>query len=290
VRITERRMMDLASESINQGRARVARSGEQLTSGERVTRASDDPAAWAQARRADASRQLGAGRAEAIARSQERLDLVDGALATIGDSMVRARELALTAANATTPPEGMQAILAEVRALRQTALAAANTRSVDGEYIFSGSQAGTPAFDQAGVFQGDDLTRSVETSAGAHETVAISGSALTSAGDGPGIFAQLDALEAALVAGDRAAIGATIDPLRAAEQQVNSVRAEGGAHSSALVTADEVQRSLDLSLAALEVRLVGADPITAATELAQHSTALQAAQTVASRIIEITRP
>lgn len=292
MRITESRMIDLAGEAVNQGRARVARTGEQLSSGERVSRPSQDPAAWAQARRAEAARTIGAGRSEAIARAQEGLALADDALASITESLSRARELATTAATESTTPDALQAILIEVRGLRGSALAAANTRSVDGEYIFSGSLTSTPAFAADGTFQGDATTRSVEAQAGLSQTVTISGASLT-ASAGPGavdVFGQLGALEAALVAGDRDAIAATLDGLRAAGQQVSAARAQGGAHSAELTVAEDAQRTLDESLVALESRLVGTDPIAAATELAQHSTALSAAQTVAQRIIELTRP
>ena len=290
MRITEHRMIELAASSISQGRERVQRSGEELQSGVRVSRPSQDPAAWAQARRAEAARQIGAGRSEVIARSQERLALADTALGTIGDAVTRARELAVTAASDTTSPEGLAAILAEVRELRQAAVAAGNTRATDGEYIFAGSRTDQPAFAPDGTFQGDDVTRSVETADGLSQTVTLSGAALTAAGGGVDVFAQLAALETALAANDHAGIGAAMEGLRAAGLQTSSARSEGGAHSSSLITADETQRTLDDSLVALETRLIGADPIAAASELAQHSQALEAAQVVASRIIELTKP
>jgi flagellar hook-associated protein 3 FlgL len=289
MRITEHRMVELASASLSTQRERVARSGEQLSSGERVSRPSHDPAAWSAARRAEAARTINEGRGQALARSQEQLSLVDGALAQIGDVLSRARELAVSAASDTIDPESLEVILAEVRGLRQSALAAANTRGSDGEYVLAGSQTDVPAFDGNGVYQGDDVSRFIETQNGLAQSASITGNVLTSAA-GVDIFAQLAAFETALDNNDRDAISAAIGAMEAGHQQVSSARADGGAKSAALLAAEDAQRQLDGALVELQSRLVGADPIAAASELAQHSTSLEAAQVVAQRIIELTRP
>jgi flagellar hook-associated protein 3 FlgL len=289
MRITEHRMIELAAGNVSRQRERVAEAGEQLSSGERVSRPSEDPSAWAAARRADASRMLNAGRGDALAGSQERLALVDDALSQIGEALQRARELAVMASSDTMSVDQLTAIAAEVRGVQQSAMAAANTRATDGEYILAGSRGDQPAFDADGVYQGDDLTRTIETQSGLEQRITVSGSALTSA-SGIDIFAELAALHTALTTNDRAGIRAAVETLIAANQQVSAARSDVGAQSASLLDAEEVQRNLNDSLVALESRLVGADPIAAASELAQHSHALEAAQTVASRIVELVRP
>jgi flagellar hook-associated protein 3 FlgL len=290
VRITEHRMVELASASLATSRERVARSGEQLSSGERVSRPSDDPAAWAAARRADAAHTMNEGRGEAMARSQERLAEVDAALAQIGSALARARELAVAAANDTADDEALAAMAAELRGLRQTALVAANTRASDGEYILAGNRTQVAPFDENGVYQGDDGMRTIETRHGGIELeVSVSGSVLT-ASAGVDIFAELDDFADALDSNDRDGINAAIESMREAHLQVSAARADGGARSAALLTAEEDQRRLEDSLVALHDRLIGADPIAAASELAQHSHSLEAAQAVAQKILELTRP
>jgi flagellar hook-associated protein 3 FlgL len=289
MRITEHRMVELASASLSKQRERVAQSGEQLSSGERVSRPSQDPAAWSAARRAEAARTINDGRGQALARTQERLSLVDGALAQIGSVMSRSRELAISAASDTIDPESLEVILAEVRSLRQSALAAANTRSSEGEYVLAGNQSDQAPFDADGVYQGDDATRFIETQNGLEQSASISGAVLTSAA-GVDIFAELAAFETALETGDRDGITAAIEAMTAGHQQVSSARADGGAKSAALLAAEDAQRQLDAALIELQSDLVGADPIAAASELARHSSSLEAAQVVAQRIIDLTRP
>lgn len=283
-------MIDLAAGSLSAARERVARSADQLSSGERVSRPSDDPAAWAAARRADAARTLNDGRGEAMALSEERLSLIDQTLGQVGTVLSRARELAVNASNQTLSPEARQAILLEVRGLRESALASANTRSSEGEYILAGSQGNQPAFDADGVYQGDDLTRSIETrDGGLLQTVTLSGNVLT-ADSGVDVFAAMSAFVTALEQNDQAGISAAIDTLDAAHRQVSSARAEGGTQASSLLVAKEAQQDLDHSLTALHARMIAADPIAAASELTQHSQSLEAAQNVAQRIIDLTRP
>jgi flagellar hook-associated protein 3 FlgL len=289
MRITEHRMVELASASLSTQRERVARSGEQLSSGERVSRPSQDPAAWSAARRAEAARTINDGRGQALARTQERLTLVDGALEQIGTVMSRARELAVSAASDTIDPESLQVILAEVRSLRQSALAAANTRGSEGEYVLAGSQSDQAPFDEDGVYQGDDATRFIETQNGLEQSASVSGAVLTAAG-GVDIFAELAAFETALETDDRDGISAAIEAMTAGHQQVSAARADGGAKSAALLAAEDAQQQLDAALVELQSDLVGADPIAAASELARHSSSLEAAQIVAQRIIDLTRP
>jgi flagellar hook-associated protein 3 FlgL len=289
MRITENRMVQLASASLSAQRERVARSGEQLSSGERVSRPSQDPAAWSAARRAEASKTINDGRGQALARSQERLALVDGALAQMGSVMSRARELAVSAASDTIDPESLEVILVEVRGLRQSALAAANTRGSEGEYVLAGSESDQAPFDPDGVYQGDDVVRFIETQNGLEQSASVTGAVLTSAA-GVDIFAQLAAFETALQTRDRAGISAAIGAMTTGNQQISAARADGGSKSAALLAAEDAQRQLDGALVELHSRLVGSDPIAAASELARHSSSLEAAQVVAQRIIDLTRP
>jgi len=289
MRITEHRMVELAAQGLSTARGRVASSAEEMTSGLHVSRPSQDPAAWSEARRAEALETINKGRGEALARSQDRLDQVDQTLGQIGSALVRARELAVAASSATIDPDSLAAITSELHELRQSALAAANTQSSDGEYILAGSRSAEQPFDADGVYHGDDASRSIETRPGLEQAVTVSGSVLT-ASHGIDIFAALSALETAIGTNDKGAITAAIDTMRDANQQVSSARSDGGAKSASLLAAQDAQVQLNDSLVALQTRLIGADPIAAASELAQHSQSLAAAQAVAQTIAELTRP
>jgi flagellar hook-associated protein 3 FlgL len=290
MRITEGRMMDLAVAATTRAQAKVAADAATMSSGIRVARPSDDPAAWVDGERAAARRTVSEERGTSIARAGERLDATDGALATIGSVLARARELAVQGANDTYGADERVALALEVRELRAAALAAANSRGSDGEYLLAGSLGTTAPFDPAGIYMGDASSRSVESSESGTQVVTIPGSVLTAASGGVDIFAVLDGLDAAFTANDGPAIRAQLDGLDAGVRQVSAARSDGGALSAALGLADEARGTLELNLTSVISRAVEADAFAAAGQLSRSAQALEAARIVAANVIELVRP
>src|SRR4051812_42721329 len=99
MRITGNRLIDLAAASTTKGQAAVGTVSAQLSSGLRVTAPSDDPDAWLAAQRNKLRQVLSQGNGTAVAVSRERLQLTDGALASIGDVLSQARTLAVQGAS-----------------------------------------------------------------------------------------------------------------------------------------------------------------------------------------------
>lgn len=83
----------------------------------------------------------------------------EGALSSASDLLIRFKELAIQAVNHTQWGYDRKAIALEMSALRDQLLSLGNTRDDSGNYLFSGTRVGTPAFaadaDGAVVYQGD---------------------------------------------------------------------------------------------------------------------------------------
>ena len=136
---------------------------DQITTGKRVSRASDDPAAAARAEQAMAS----IGRSDT---SQRAVDasrvLMTQTESTLGDAdalLQRARELMVSAGNASFGDGERQGIAVELQALRDQLLSLANSGDGAGTYLFAG-QGSTqkPFVDTAGgvrYFAGDGEMR-----------------------------------------------------------------------------------------------------------------------------------
>jgi flagellar hook-associated protein 3 FlgL len=124
--------------------ASLTRAQEQLTSGKRVDRASDDPAAAARAERALAA----IGRAEAGQRSldasRNSMTLTETALGDAGEMLQQARELAISAGNASLVDSDRATIAEAIRGLRNDLLAVANRTDGAGRYLFGGQGADSP--------------------------------------------------------------------------------------------------------------------------------------------------
>src|SRR5215472_4552310 len=111
---------------------------EQLTTGKRVNRASDDPAAAARAERALAS----IGRSETSQRAVDASNvLITQAESTLGDAgnlLQRARELMVSAGNATYSDTDRKGIADELQQIRDQLLTIANTGDGAGTFLFGG--------------------------------------------------------------------------------------------------------------------------------------------------------
>jgi flagellar hook-associated protein 3 FlgL len=162
MRISSRTMQLQWLAAFQRQQAAVSTTQRQISSGQRIQTAGDDPAAAAQSVRLDA----------AIARinnftrngdtAQRRLALEEGALdkATIG--LDRARELMIQAGSGVQTPETRRAIAGEVEEILRGVLATANSQDGEGRYLFGGSVVKQPPFAGSGgdvAYQGDNLVR-----------------------------------------------------------------------------------------------------------------------------------
>lgn len=289
MRITEARMVEVAAQNMVKARSAVADAGDEVSTGLRVERPSDDPTGWASGRRAAAISRASEARGTAIAGAQERLSETEGALNSIGQALVRAKELAVQASSAFYSAEERANMALEVRSLRDSVLSAANLRGTNGEYLFSGSQGDVPPFDATGTYVGDGYQRSIETAAGDTQIVTVPGSRLTAAG-GVDLLGELQALADALAANDLTGIQTAMGAVDTAVGQVSRARTEIGALSSSLQIADDNRRGLELVIEEIQQRATAADPIESASRLTQAATALETAQVLTNKIVDITRP
>jgi flagellar hook-associated protein 3 FlgL len=286
MRVTGNRLIDQSSAATTRSQTEVGTASQQASTGMRVDKPSDDPSAWLAARRANLKKALTEGASAAVQASRERLDETDGALAAIGDAVSQVRALAVQGSsdsyNATTRAElGLQ-----VRALFQTALAAANTKSADGEYLFAGSASLTEPFDATGTYVGDSTTRAVPTFEGGTTAATVAGSDLTAAA-GVDVLAVLDRVATALANNDTTALSAGLGELDTAVKQVSRMRTRSGVEMSVLDDTATAQGALADNLTKTIARHVEADAIGAATALAKATQALEVSRAVTSHIVSL---
>lgn len=115
---------------------------DQLSTGERLTRSSDDPVAASRLRMLSRDQRLADIDATNASRTAENLELAGTALETIGADLIRARELALWAASETLGNTERKAIGEELEQLRVRIMSAANARDVGGNALFGGETSG----------------------------------------------------------------------------------------------------------------------------------------------------
>ena len=122
---------------------------EQLTSGKRVARASDDPVAAARAERALASQSRVAADQRALEASRASMLQAESALGSAGEILLKARDLMVSAGNGSYTDAERKHIADAMRGLRGDLLALANRGDGTGSYLFGGQGSAQPPFADA---------------------------------------------------------------------------------------------------------------------------------------------
>lgn len=171
-RVTQSTIHRTAMDGLQASLGRMQRLQEELSSGRQVNRPSDSPVATASAMQY----RSGLRRTEQYARNaQDGLNWLgtgDDALTGILDVVRRARDLALQGSNASMGVEERQALAAEVDALRDNAVALANTRYLD-RPIFAGNAAANTAYDASGAYTGSPGADAIERNVAPGVTVRV---------------------------------------------------------------------------------------------------------------------
>lgn len=288
MRITEARLLEISTRGVDRAKAQVGRAGEDLSSGIRVNRPSDDPTAWIDAMRARARKELSVAHGQAIDRAEDRLSETELRLREMMDILTMARERAVMLSNETHDAAARQLGAEEIIVVRERLVSLLNARGTDGEYLFAGSQSDQAPFDATGAYQGDTSTRAIGTPDGGQIPMSIPGVEFTSA-YGVDVVGTLDDLLTALQTNDVSAINQSIDVVNAAFEQVGGALRRVGARGAALGDAQTAREDLDLQLDTIYADRVATDPIAAAMELTEANNVLEASRVAIQQIVEMTR-
>jgi len=288
MRVTEFGMMQRATEALQKAQGATADAADALDSGIRVSRASQDPVAWSDAARAMLRESVAVGHQGAIDRADARVGAVDQALASVFGVLSQARELAVQMGNDTYTAVDRAAAATQVGTLSAGAIAAANGKDIDGEYVLAGSKGTAAPFDAVGVYSGDAQARTIEIGEQSSLTLSVTGTELTAAA-GVDVFQTLSTLKAALASNNAGAIRGSLTALGTAIDQLASARSRVGGQMSALQGAASARADLSLNLARIKDTAIAADPVGAASTLQRNQTAFSAAQAVATSLIAIFR-
>lgn len=219
---------------------------EQISTGKRVNKPSDDPVAAARILKLDQELSRNETYQRNAGLAENRLQQEESTLASSVDIVQRVRELTVQAGNGSLSANDRKSISSEIKERLGQLAEITNTRDASGEYIFSGFQGTTAAFakDASGswVYQGDEGQRVLEIDDGV--TVPISD-------HGKGIYASIP----------RATFGES-DPGNAPDARIDGVQVvDNGAFST--VSPDDITITVDAAtgtISAVNSRTL--DPLT----------------------------
>lgn len=183
---------DYAIANLQRRQGELSRTQEQLTSGKRVAKPSDDPAAAARAERALAAMSRSEANQRALEASRSAMQLTETALADANELMQQAREAMMNAGNPSYTDAERGMLVQSLRGLREQLLSIANRADGVGSYLFAGQGSDGPPF--------VDAPGGVQYQAAAGQAMATSGEPLPLAIDGR--HAWLEAVDPATGAPD----------------------------------------------------------------------------------------
>jgi len=260
------------------------RASAQAASGYRLQRPADDIRSASRVAFLDQEMHDLDIRADVVDRVGGILSAADGAMSTITDALIRAREIALQSADGLALTDEWDALEAEVHHLRESVISAGN-QDFMGRYLFGGYIDDTRPFDATGTFVGDPRDRTVELRPGEWVDPTLSASDwLAGQGGGVDVVDVLATLEAALQAEDGVAARDTLDALDLALIQVQAARVEVGTRVEKVDIARTALVLHQEALMSMRSKLEDADIAETAVQLARAQTVLQAGLSATGQI------
>jgi flagellar hook-associated protein 3 FlgL len=288
MRVTNQTMLRRSLANLEFNAQRLMTLQEQLATGKRVNRPSDDPSSAAQALDYRSTILLQDQYSESIDAALRRLNTTDVAYGTVTDILQRAHELSVAGSGLLSADE-MRAMAAEVDQLLGQAIQVGNT-SIGNVYIFGGHQTTSPPFTAVGspptavTYNGDVGLTATEIAPGQTIDMNVPGS------DGfPAVFDALISLRDNLNAGDSNAVTTTdVAQIGAALEGILELRGLVGARINRLERDQEGIDEAQIAVRKLLSEVEDADVADLIVKLTTQQTVYEASLKTAARIVQPT--
>ncbi len=290
-RITDSHLNTQRAQRIEAGRQKLAKAEEQISTGRRFQRASEQPT--------DASKLLRhtrrLERVNQFERNSENArlwsDTADQALQSINREMIRARTLAVQGANETNGPEQLKTIALDIRAIADSLITLSNTK-VLGRPVFGGTTDSSDAYASDGTYQGDfgivrrtiDTGQVVEINSSGPEVFGTPDIGDPMAGD---LFQMIRAMADAVEAGDTSEIRRGIESVDTAANRVASSEGRIGAVSQQLDSIDDRLGAEKISVGTRASKLRDVDLAEAVIRLTSAEASYQATLSATARGLSV---
>ncbi|MFJ8261836.1 flagellar hook-associated protein FlgL [Rummeliibacillus sp. NPDC094406] len=153
MRVTQSMLSNNLLRNLNTSNSKMGKLQEQLSSGSKLTRPSDDPVASVKGMNHRTTLAKNDQYTRNMGEVNSWLDASDESLGQVGSALSRVQELVSQAANGTNTADDREKILKEIEQIRAQIRDVANTKIGD-NYIFSGTMTTTPLYDKSGFIGG----------------------------------------------------------------------------------------------------------------------------------------
>lgn len=291
---------DRSTQQLSGVQARLTKVQEQLSTGLQIVKPSDEPDKASLVTRLEGELARQASYQETLKSVNVRLTAEETALKNTSDVMYRIKELAVQAASDTVSAQDRQGIALEISTLREQILTLANSQDSNGNYLFSGSKAGEPAFSKDALgrvrYDGDQARMQVNVGDNRRMNLNMPGSDAFSRvvrddakGEKVGVdfFQSLADLTAAVNSSDRTAIHRGLAEVDMLQQGISNGLGQIGADLSVVDLQTNVLDQVVLRLKTTRSDIEDLDYTEAITRMNKDQLALEAAQSSFAKISQL---
>lgn len=268
-------------------RQELARLQEQSSTGLRVNRASDDAAAFGEARRMDVLIDRYGQYERSLGIADSWLDASQAALDQLAESFVLAYEHGTRAQNAIFNQDDLDLIANRLEAVKDSTVDYLNSQH-GGEYLFAGTKTTVQPFTASGTtvtYNGNAGNRTRQIGPDYEMAINIDGQRLHEMPDGTTITGALQSLIDAVKSGDQPQIEAAMGQVQAARDHVIELGGEAGSMAERITMAREQVGDAERIAQQRRSEAQDADYAETIVNLHRTQTSLQAALQVTASIM-----
>ena len=296
MRVTHHGLVEQVIANVERRMAKIARSQEQIATGRRINRPSDDPAAAGELLKLESRYMRLDQYSRNIRNGLSHLKMTETGLGRIKDIIIRARSLAVKGANGALDKQDRKAIAGQIEQILQELLSTANQK-FGNRYLFGGTETRKPPYQAvdgsnerlSGIIPNfaEPLTV-IELLAEEGERVKISFAAsdVFDLGDGETLFTILFELRDALDDNSETFTGAAITKLDDALEKLNAVSAMLGARVNSIESMLGRITDQQINLNDRINDLGAVDIVEAITRLSENQVSYEMALRMSAKVIQ----
>lgn len=286
-RVTQSMMNAQMLRNLNNNMHRMDNLQNQLASGRRINKPSDDPVGISYSMRYRSELSANDQYERNVDAANSWLDYTDTMLDQAGQVFQRVRELAVQGANGTNPQISLDSIKAEVEQLYQQMVKIGNSQ-FNGKFVFNGQKTDLAPYTEANAMSesSDEKDIRFEISPGVLMSVGATGNRVFGeTTDQDNTFKVLQGLITALGSGNQADVSAALGDIDSRYDKFLEVRSDVGARSNRLEMAGNRLKDISINLQSLQSKTEDADMAEVITNLKMSENVYQASLSAGAQLI-----
>jgi flagellar hook-associated protein 3 FlgL len=288
-RVTQGMMQSQLLRNITTNMSRMNNSENQLASGKKINKPSDDPVGITYALRYRSELASNDQYQRNIDSATSAVEHTDTVLGQINEVLQRANELTVKGLNGTNPQNALDAISSELGQLYEEAVNLGNDQ-FNGKYTFNGQQTDVRPYTIANATTKATDTGKINIPMGAGITIPVNstGNEVFGAGSSEpdNVFAVLKGLQSAFSSGNLTTASSLLTQLSGRMDKFLQTRSEVGAKSNRIGLMNNRSQDLNLNLTSLSSKTEDADIAEVATKLNSDQAVYQASLSTGAKIIQ----